>query len=132
MRESQSLDRMRLDKWLWVARFYKTRSLASQAIDGGHVRLNGVVVKPSRDVKPGDAVEMSMGGVVWDVMVCGLNAMRRPAPEARLLYEETPESMQRRAQEQEARRIAPTPGSDLRGRPTKKDRRLIKGFRGDF
>jgi ribosome-associated heat shock protein Hsp15 len=58
--------------------------------------------------------------------------MRRPAPEARLLYEETPESVQRRAQEQEARRIAPTPGSDLRGRPTKKDRRLIKGFRGDF
>ena len=114
------LDRMRIDKWLWAARFYKTRSLATQAIDGGHVKLNGTTVKPARELRIGDTI--------WTVVVQGLNEQRRPAPEARQLYEETQESSERRAAEQETRRLAPVPGSDLRGRPTKKARRQIKGF----
>jgi ribosome-associated heat shock protein Hsp15 len=125
---AESTDRMRIDKWLWAARFYKTRSLASQAIEAGHVKLNGGTVKPARELRCGDTLEIVAGGVLWTVWVRGLNAQRRPAPEARLLYEETPESGERRAVEQEARRLAPVPGSDLRGRPTKKARRQIRGF----
>ena len=122
------LDRMRIDKWLWAARFYKTRSLATQAIDGGHVKLNGTTVKPARELRIGDTLEIAIGDTIWTVVVQGLNEQRRPAPEARQLYEETQESSERRAAEQETRRLAPVPGSDLRGRPTKKARRQIKGF----
>jgi ribosome-associated heat shock protein Hsp15 len=124
--------RMRIDKWLWAARFYKTRSLASEAIDAGHVRLNGSAVKPSRDVRPGDMLDIAVGNQTWTVRVLGLNEQRRPAPEARLLYEETPESATRREAEREARTLAPTPGSDLRGRPTKKARRQLRGFNEGF
>jgi ribosome-associated heat shock protein Hsp15 len=124
--------RMRIDKWLWAARFYKTRSIASEAIDGGHVRLNGTAVKPSRDVRPGDMLDITVGNQTWTVRVLGLNEQRRPAPEARLLYEETPESATRREAEREARALAPTPGSDLRGRPTKKARRQMRGFNEGF
>jgi ribosome-associated heat shock protein Hsp15 len=119
---------MRVDKWLWVARFFKTRSLASAAVDGGHVRLNGSTVKPARELRPGDTLEIAAGGALWTVVVRGLNEQRRPAPEAQQLYEETPESRARRAAEVEARRLAPVPGSDLRGRPTKKARRQIRDF----
>jgi len=122
---------MRIDKWLWAARFYKTRSLATQAIDGGHVKLNGTTVKPARELRVGDTLEIAIGDTTWTVVVRDLNEQRRPAPEARQLYEETPESSERRAADQEARRLAPVPGSDLRGRPTKKARRQIKGF-NDF
>ncbi len=121
-------DRMRLDKWLWAARFYKTRSLAAQAIEGGHVKLDGQAVKPARDVRPGDRLEIAIGALAWTVVVRALNAQRRPAPEARLLYEETPESAAARAARMEERRLAPPPGSDLRGRPTKKARRQIRRF----
>ncbi|MDT3669766.1 MAG: RNA-binding S4 domain-containing protein [Aromatoleum sp.] len=121
-------DRMRIDKWLWAARFYKTRSLATQAIDGGHVKLNGTTVKPARELRVGDTLELAIGDTNWTLVVQGLNEQRRPAPEARQLYEETQESSERRAAEQETRRLAPVPGSDLRGRPTKKARRQIKGF----
>jgi len=125
-------ERMRLDKWLWAARFYKTRSLASQEVDAGHVRLNGQPVKPARDVRPGDTLEILAGGTQWTVQVRGLNEQRRPAPEARELYEETSESSERRSAEAEARRLAPVPGSDLRGRPTKKARRQLRGFNDGF
>ncbi|WP_332675411.1 RNA-binding S4 domain-containing protein [Aromatoleum sp.] len=121
-------DRMRIDKWLWAARFHKTRSLATQAIDGGHVKLNGTTVKPARELRVGDTLDIAIGDTSWTVVVQGLNEQRRPAPEARQLYEETQASSERRAAEQEARRLAPAPGSDLRGRPTKKARRQIKGF----
>lgn len=121
-------DRMRIDKWLWAARFYKTRSLATQAIDGGHVKLNGTTVKPARELHVGDTLEIATGDTSWTVVVLGLNEQRRPAPEARQLYDETQESSERRAAEHETRRLAPVPGSDLRGRPTKKARRQIKGF----
>ena len=119
---------LRLDKWLWTARFFKTRSVSAAAIEGGKIRLNGLHPKPSRDVKPGDELEIVMGDTRWVVVVRGINALRRPAPEARLLYEETAESLARRTREAEMRKLAPAPGSDLKGRPTKRAGRLIRGF----
>ncbi|WP_291988575.1 RNA-binding S4 domain-containing protein [Candidatus Accumulibacter sp. ACC007] len=124
--------RMRIDKWLWAARFYKTRSLAAQAITAGHVRLAGQAVKAARELHVGESLEIAVGDSVWNVVVRGLNAQRRPAPEAQQLYAETSESRERRLAQQEARRLAPVPGSDLRGRPTKKARRLIRGFNDNF
>ena len=124
--------RMRIDKWLWAARFFKTRSLANQAIEGGHVRLNGQAVKPARDLRVGDSLDIVAGGTQWTVIVRGLNEQRRPAVEAQQLYEETPDSAARRAAEKEERRLAPAPGSDLRGRPTKKARRQLRGFNEDL
>ena len=120
--------RQRLDKWLWAARFYKTRSLAADAIAGGKVRWNGQAVKPAREAKPGDELEISTGEQRWTVIVRGVNQQRRPAPEARLLYEETPESAARRQRLEEVRRLPPMPGAGLKGRPTKKAGRLIRGF----
>ncbi|MEW6164996.1 MAG: RNA-binding S4 domain-containing protein [Pseudomonadota bacterium] len=120
----------RLDKWLWAARFFKTRSLAAAAIDSGKVHWQGERAKPARAVKIGDEIDIVAGEQRWSVIVRGLNPQRRPAPEARLLYEETEESLARRAREQEQRRLAPTPGADLRGRPTKRDGRRIRGFGG--
>lgn len=125
-------ERMRIDKWLWAARFFKTRSLANQAIEGGHVRLNGQAVKPARELRVGDNLDIVAGGSHWTVIVSGLNEQRRPAVEAQQLYEETPESAARRAAEKEERRLAPAPGSDLRGRPTKKARRQLRGFNEGF
>jgi len=122
-------NRMRLDKWLWAARFYKTRSMAADAVSGGKVKLNGVAVKPAKEVTPGDRVHLHAGEQDWDVVVKALNEQRRPAPEARLLYEETAESAERRAQAAELRRLAPTPSADQKGRPTKRDRRLQSRFR---
>ena len=128
MSEADEGGRQRLDKWLWAARFYKTRSLAADAITGGKLRWNGETVKPAREVKPGDELEVSAGELRWTVIVRGLNHQRRPAPEARLLYEETPESVARRQRLEEVRRLAPMPGAGLKGRPTKKAGRLIRGF----
>ena len=126
--EKAPLTHLRIDKWLWVARFYKTRSLATEAIHAGHIKLNGSTVKPARELRPGDMLDIAVGDVLWTIQVLGLNEQRRPASEAQLLYAETPESSARRAAAKEAHRLAPTPGSDLRGRPTKKARRQIKGF----
>jgi ribosome-associated heat shock protein Hsp15 len=120
--------RQRIDKWLWAARFFKTRSLAAAAIDGGKIRWNKQNVKPSRELQSGDEIDIVAGELHWTVIVRGVNAQRRPAPEARLLYEETADSAARRLQQQEIRRLAPMPGADLRGRPTKKAGRLIRGF----
>jgi ribosome-associated heat shock protein Hsp15 len=120
--------RLRVDKWLWAARFFKTRSLAAEAVDGGRVRANGQHVKPAKDVKVGDVLDISVGDQHWVVIVRGLNAQRRPAAEARLLYEETPESLERRGRELELRRLAPAPGAGIKGRPTKRAGRLIRRF----
>jgi ribosome-associated heat shock protein Hsp15 len=128
MRADGELASLRLDKWLWAARFFKTRSLAADAIDGGKVLWQGQRAKPAREVKVGDELEIHAGEQCWTVVVRGLNPQRRPAAEARLLYEETAESQTRRAQELEMRKLAPTPGADLRGRPTKRDGRRIRGF----
>ena len=122
--------KVRLDKWLWAARFYKTRSLSSEAIDKGHVRLNGLPVKPSRDVKPGDTLELRIGPDTRTVVVKGLSGVRGPAPMAALLYEETAASLLRRSQAAEQRRLAPEPAhSQPMGRPTKRDRRQIEDLR---
>ena len=94
--EKTPLTSLRIDKWLWCARFFKTRSLATQAIHGGHVKLNGYTVKPARDLRVGDLLDIAIGDVKWTVAVCGLNDQRRPASEAQLLYAETPESSARR------------------------------------
>jgi ribosome-associated heat shock protein Hsp15 len=130
--EKRAPERMRIDKWLWAARFYKTRSLASAAISAGHVKLNGSTIKPARELRCGDTLELAIGDTHWTLLVSGLNEQRRPAPEAQLLYAETSESSERRAAEKESRRLAPAPGSDLRGRPTKKARRQIRGFNEGF
>jgi ribosome-associated heat shock protein Hsp15 len=128
MSEVEDDGRQRLDKWLWAARFYKTRSLAADAITGGKVHWNSQTVKPAREIKPGDELEISAGEIRWTVIVRGLNHQRRPAPEARLLYEETAASTERRQRLEEVCRLAPMPGAGLKGRPTKKAGRLIRGF----
>jgi len=130
--EKIPLPSQRIDKWLWVARFFKTRSLATAAIHAGHIKLNGATVKPARDVRPGDQLEIAIGDVRWTIEVCGLNEQRRPASEAQALYAETEQSKARRAAVKEMVKLAPTPGSDLRGRPTKKARRQIRGFNEGF
>ena len=119
---------LRIDKWLWAARFYKTRSLAAAALHAGHVKLNGSGVKPARELHVGDTLELAIGDDLWTVAVLGLNDQRRPASEAQQLYAESEQSRARRIAAREAKRLAPNPGSDLRGRPTKKARRQIRGF----
>ena len=121
---------MRLDKWLWSARFYKTRSLATDAVGGGKVKLNGLSVKPAKEVKIGDRVQLRSGDQDSEVVVLGLNEQRRPASEACLLYDETPESALHRARAAELRRLSPIPQSDHKGRPTKRDRRQLSKLRG--
>jgi ribosome-associated heat shock protein Hsp15 len=123
--------KVRLDKWLWAARFYKTRGLSTEAIDKGHVRLNGLPVKPSREVKVGDTLELRIAQETRTVVVRGLSGVRGPAPVATLLYAETAESLKQRRETAEQRRLAPEPAhSQPMGRPTKRDRRQIEDLRG--
>lgn len=124
------LERLRLDKWLWAARFFKTRALASDAIAGGRVKLDGAAVKPAREIRVGDRLEITLGDHVWEIRIVALNTYRRPAAEAQQLYEESAASRERRVQASELRRLAPAPGSDLHGRPTKRDRRRMQRFSG--
>jgi ribosome-associated heat shock protein Hsp15 len=123
--------RVRIDKWLWAARFFKTRGLSAEAIQGGRVHVEGQRVKPAREVRVGETVEITIGPVTRTVVVRGVDDRRRPAPEAALLYEETAESRERREREATERRLAPSPGAGLHGRPTKRDRRRIQGIRLD-
>ena len=122
------LSKMRLDKWLWAARFFKTRSLAAQAIEHGRVKLDGERVKPAREVRVGDRLALRVGEADWEVTVRGLAMQRGPAPVAQTLYEEDPASQARRQAEREARRLAGNPAAELKGRPTKRDRRQIHRF----
>ena len=121
---------VRLDKWLWAARLVKTRALAAEAVNGGRVHLNGRAVKPSREVRPGDELEVTVGQVRRTVVVRGTAERRGPAAEARRLYEETPESVAERERLAELRRLAGPLGTDLGGRPTKRDRRRFDRSRG--
>lgn len=117
---------MRLDKWLWCARFYKTRSLATEEIAKGRVTVNGQAAKPARDLRCGDTVALRQGPVARTVLVRALSGARGPAPVAQMLYEETPESIAARERAAEQRRLAPEPAAALQeGRPTKRDRRNI-------
>ncbi|MBK9520875.1 MAG: RNA-binding S4 domain-containing protein [Rhodocyclaceae bacterium] len=121
---------LRIDKWLWAARFFKTRSLAALAVTSHKVKWNGDHTKASREVKIGDELEITSGEQRFVVVVMGVSELRRPAPEARQLYAETPSSLDSRLKQQELRRLAPMPGANLRGRPTKKAGRLIRGITG--
>ncbi len=120
---------IRIDKWLWAARFFKTRSLATDAVGGGKIKLNGAPTKASRDVKIGDRLDIFNGDTRWEVVVRTLSEKRGPASEARLLYEETPDSMAAREAEQMRRKFTVEPSADIHGRPTKRDRRQIDRFR---
>lgn len=120
---------VRIDKWLWAARFFKTRSLATDAVDGGRVQINSSRVKPAKDVKIGDRVDLSIGDLHWELMVEGLSEKRGPAPEARKLYTETEASQMRRQKAVEERHLRVEPAADLQGRPTKRDRRSIDRWR---
>lgn len=122
-------DRVRLDKWLWAARFYKTRALASDEIGRGRVLVNGQLAKASRELKPGDRVLLRQGVVERTVDVLGLSGTRGPAPVAQALYVETADSLAARAKAAEARRLAAEPADSIeQGRPTKRDRRRLSDW----
>ncbi|MDL2358017.1 MAG: S4 domain-containing protein [Pseudomonadota bacterium] len=119
------MDNLRIDKWLWAARFFKTRTLASDAVDNGKVRLGGERVKPARAVKAGDLLAIDNGAESWEVTVLGISDKRGAAPVARLLYAETAASVARRESEADARKLYREPGTTIKGRPTKHDRRAL-------
>jgi ribosome-associated heat shock protein Hsp15 len=116
---------MRLDKWLWAARFFKTRSLATAAVDGGHVEVNGERAKPAKQIRAGDELRIRLNQFTHIVQVRGLSERRGRASDAQQLYEETEASRRERARLAEQRRLAPTPAYEEGGRPTKRDRRDI-------
>jgi ribosome-associated heat shock protein Hsp15 len=116
-------DRIRLDKWLWAARFFKTRSLASQAIDLGRVRIDGERIKPAREAKVGEMLDLQVGDHRLQVVIRALSAQRGPASVARELYLETADSIARRKLREEQR--AAEPAQSTKGRPTKRDRREL-------
>ena len=121
-----NVDSLRVDKWLWAARFYKTRSLATEEVAKHRVQVNGLEVKPAREIKIGDTLRLRQGPVERTVVVKGLSALRGPAPVAQGLYEETPDSLSARLQAAEQRRLVPEPASSIElGRPTKRDRRQM-------
>ena len=119
---------MRLDKWLWAARFFKTRSLAQQAVAAGRVLLDGERTKPAHEVKLGQEISIRAGDWRWQVKVRALSERRGPAEEARRLYEETAASAAERQRRADLRRLSPEPGIDRKGRPTKRDRRLLESL----
>jgi ribosome-associated heat shock protein Hsp15 len=116
---------VRIDKWLWAARFFKTRSLATDAVDGGKVRLNGDRVKPARGVKVGDKLEIDNGSTEWEILVQDLSDKRGSASIAQTLYSETVQSSLKRQQLAEQRKFFREPSATLKGRPTKRDRRQL-------
>ena len=122
-------DSVRIDKWLWAARFYKTRSLATEAVNGGKVELNGLRPKPSKEVRAGDQMRIRIGPFVHALVVRALAERRGPASVAATLYEESAESIAAREQHREQLRLAPPAQYEERGRPTKKDRRDLSAFR---
>jgi ribosome-associated heat shock protein Hsp15 len=119
---------MRVDKWLWAARFFKTRRLAQQAIAAGRVKLNDARVKSSHELKTGDALAIRVGDFEWQIVVKQLSDKRGPAEQARKLYQETEASRAERERRQDLRRWGAEPASTLKGRPTKRDRRQIEDF----
>ena len=130
-RDASTSDAVRIDKWLWAARFFRTRTLAAKAVAAGHASVNGARVKPSRELRPGERLEIRTEGGLFTVTILKLSERRGPAAEARLLYEESAESIARREAEAESRRLAREAGLEPRrpeGRPDKRGRRKIRQF----
>ncbi len=126
------MDKVRIDKWLWAARFYKTRSLATEEVHKGHVQVNGADVKASREIRVGDSIVLLQAKVPRTVRVTGLSGQRGSATVAQTLYQETPESKRLREAEAEQRRLSPEPALAIEGgRPTKRDRRDLQKGWGD-
>ncbi len=126
---NESLTKMRLDKWLWAARFFKTRALAAEAVSGGKVHVDGRRVKPSKEISVGTRIEITKAPYTFEITVTGLNPQRRPAKESALLYEEHPESYARRQEEAARRRAEKTASDHPARRPDKKQRRQIHRFK---
>jgi ribosome-associated heat shock protein Hsp15 len=122
---SKTVEVVRIDKWLWAARFFKTRTLASDAVDNGKVRLNDERTKPARNLKAGDILAIDNGASVWEVTVVLLADNRSSAAIAQTLYQETEQSVGRRAALAEDRKFFHEPTQQIKGRPTKRDRRLL-------
>jgi len=128
MHDQDSDEEIRIDKWLWAARFFKTRSLAAESVAGGKVEVNGGRPKPSRIIRIGDHLSVRRGVYEWTVIVKGVAKNRGPASEAQLLYEETEESVRERQTVSARLRLERPPEFNLPGRPSKKDRRAIQRF----
>jgi ribosome-associated heat shock protein Hsp15 len=118
-------EQVRIDKWLWAARFFKTRTLAASAVENGRVRIDGERVKPARNVHVGDQLQIDNGSTEWEVAVRALADKRGSAAIAQTLYEETEESIRKRQQKAEQRKLFHEPSMDIKGRPTKRDRRML-------
>lgn len=123
-----ALTRVRMDKWLWAARFYKTRSVAAAAIEAGQARLGTERVKPGQAIRPGEDIVLRRAGLVWNIRVIALSERRGGAPDAAKLYSETPESIAARELEAARRKAASTTAPTSDGRPTKRDRRKLQEF----
>ncbi len=121
---------VRIDKWLWAARFYKTRSLAQAAVEGGKVSLNGERTKPSKEVRPGDRLDVGSGELIREISVLAVSDKRGSAAVAAKLYAESEASIAKRLATAENRRLVTEPALDLHGRPTKRDRRSLAKLRG--
>jgi ribosome-associated heat shock protein Hsp15 len=124
----QTHEPIRIDKWLWAARFFKTRSLAADAVTGGKIEVNGVRAKPSRTMRLGDKLNIRRGPYEWTVVVKGLAKLRGPAAKAQLLYEETEESIRKRETASAQFKFQRPPEFNIPGRPSKKDRRAVLRF----
>jgi ribosome-associated heat shock protein Hsp15 len=128
LKQVDDTEPIRIDKWLWAARFFKTRSLAAEAVTGGKVEVNGTRAKPSRNVRIGDSLSIRRGPYEWTVIIKGVTDLRGPAAQAQLLYEETEESIHKREAISAQLKFERPPEFDLSGRPSKKDRRAILKF----
>ena len=128
---AQKTERMRLDKWLWAARFFKTRALAAEAVEGGKVQLNGQRTKPGKEVRIGSRLRIHKGSLEWDIVVSAIPKQRRPASEAVHFYEENEESRERRKNlVEEQRRLKALAPRQRPVKPSKRDRRMIQRFTG--
>lgn len=125
------MDRLRIDKWLWAARFFKTRALAQEAIALGRVRIGGERLKPAREARVGETLNIARGEEHFEVVVCALSGQRGPATVAQTLYQETAASAAERARRAELHRLAAEPASDIKGRPTKREGRELRRLRGE-